>query len=70
MQNKKAQYKMENNELKKVRLENRTCHYFDDIIEDFDFSNTLTDEKSHEYTLTYDISYKTLIGSKPLQKIQ
>ena len=56
MQNKKAQYKMENNELKKVRLENRTCHYFDDIIEDFDLSNTLTDEKSHEYTLTYDIS--------------
>ena len=69
MQNKIAQYKTENNELKKVPLENRTCHYFDDIIEDFDLSNTLTDEKSHEYTLTYDISYKTLIGSKPLQKI-
>ena len=31
--------KMENNELKKARIKNRTCYYFDDIIktEDFDF---------------------------------
>ena len=30
---------MENNELKKARIKNRACHYFDDIIktEDFDF---------------------------------
>ena len=68
MQNKKAQYKMENNELRKVRIKNLTCYYFDDIIKDFDLSNTVTDEKAHEYTLTYDILYKTLIGSKPLQK--
>ena len=54
-------------EFKKVRIENRTCHYFDEIIkfEDFDF-DILTDEKSHENILIYDISYKTLITPKPL----
>ena len=31
MQNKKVQYKMENNEFKKVCIKNRTRHYFDDI---------------------------------------
>ena len=41
----------------------------DDIIklEDFDLENILRDEKSHENILIYDISYKTLIGPKPLQ---
>ena len=34
---------------------------------DFDLDNILIDEKSHENILIYDISYKTLIGSKPLQ---
>ena len=60
---------MENNELKKVRIKNRTFFYFDDIIklEGFDLDNILTDEKSHENILIYDISYKILIGSKPLQ---
>ena len=60
---------MENNELKKVRIKNCTCYYFDDIIklEDFDLDNILIDEKSHENILIYDISYKTLIGSKPLR---
>ena len=59
---------MENNELKKIRIKNRTCYYFDDIIkiEDFDLDNILTDEKSHENILIYDISYKTLVGSKLL----
>ena len=28
--------------------------------------NTLLDEKSYENTLVYEISYKTLIGVKPL----
>ena len=48
MQNKKAQYKTENNELKKIRIKNRTCYYFDDKIklEDFDLVNILIDEKS------------------------
>ena len=60
---------MENNESKKVRIKNRACYYFDDItkLEDFDLHNTLIDEKSHENILIYDISYKTLIGSKPLR---
>ena len=60
---------MENNELKKVCIKNCACYYFDDIIklEDFDLDNILIDEKSHKNILIYDISYKTLIGSKPLR---
>ena len=53
------------------------CHYFDEMIElvDFDLDDILIDEKSHalivkityfENTLTYHISYKTLIDPKPL----
>ena len=44
------------------------CYYFDDIIklESFDPDDTFIDEKSHENILMYDISYKTLIGVKPL----
>ena len=55
--------------LKKVHINNRTCYYFRDIIklEDFDLDNVLIDEKSHENILIYGISYKTLIGSKPLR---
>ena len=57
---------MENNELKKICIRNRTCYYFDDIIklEDFDLNNILIDKKIHENILIYDISYKNLIGSK------
>ena len=68
MQNKKAQYKMENNELKKVRIKNCACYYLNDIIEleDFDLDIS-TDEKSHKNILIYGIWYKTLIGSKLLQ---
>ena len=53
--------------MSKVRIKNRTCYYFDDIIklEDFDIDNILVDEKSHETILIYDISHKTLIGTKP-----
>ena len=59
---------MKNHEFKKVRIKNRTCYYFDDIIklEDFGLNNILIDEKSHKNILIYDISYKTLIGPKPL----
>ena len=41
---------MENIEFKRVRIKNRTCYYFDDIIklEDFDLGNILIDKKSHE----------------------
>ena len=57
---------MENNELKKVCFKNRMCYCFDDRIklEDCNLDHTL-EEKSHENILIYDISYKTLIGSKP-----
>ena len=59
---------MENNEFKKVPVKNRTCSYFNDIIklDEFDFDNIFIGEKSHENTLIYDISYKTLIDPKPL----
>ena len=41
----------------------------DDIIklEDFDTDNLLIDKKSDKNILIYDISYKTLIGAKPLR---
>ena len=60
---------MENNELKKVSIQNRTCYYFDDIInlEDFNLDNILIDETSHKNILIYGISCKALIGSKPLR---
>ena len=50
---------MENNA--KVRIKNRTCYYFDDIIklEDFHLDSILIDEKSHENILIYNISYKS-----------
>ena len=55
---------MENNQLKKVRIKNCGCYYFDDIIklEDFDIDNTLIDKKLHENILVYEISCETLIG--------
>ena len=37
--------KIENSELKTVCNKNRTCYYFDDVIESKDFHNTLLDEK-------------------------
>ena len=41
---------MENNELKKVHIKNRTCYYFDNIteLEGFDFVNILIVDKSQE----------------------
>ena len=61
-------YKLEHNELKKNRIKNRTCYYFDDItkIEDFDIDNIFRDKKSHENNLINDISCKTLMGPEPL----
>ena len=47
---------MENNEVKKVRIKNRMCYYFDDIIKLEEFDNILIEEKSHENILIYDIS--------------
>ena len=60
---------MENNEFKKIRIKNRACYYFDNIIklEDFDIDNILIEEQSHENILIYEISDKTLTGPKPLR---
>ena len=40
------QYKIENSKIKKVRIENCKCYYFEDIIKlgDFDIDNILIDE--------------------------
>ena len=57
---------MESNELKEIEIKNGTCYYADDKIEYFDFDNILIDEILYKNILVYDISYKTLFGSKPL----
>ena len=36
-------------------------------MKDFAFDNIFIDEKSSKNVLVYDISYKTLFGSKPLR---
>ena len=52
--------------LKNIDVKNRTSYYFDDFeFEDLDMSSILTDEKSYENILVYNISYKNLIDSKP-----
>ena len=63
MQNKNLNFKMENNDFKKVLIKNRTCYYFNDTVklEDFDIDNILIDSKSYEKILIYDISLETLI---------
>ena len=55
------QYQMENNEFKKIRINNCKCYCFDDIIklEDFDIDDILIDEKSHENILIYEVWCKT-----------
>ena len=60
---------MKTNESKKVRIKNRACYYFDDIIklEDFDIDQILLDEKSHQNISIYDIKYKILIDPKPFR---
>ena len=58
-----------NDKLNEIDIRNRTCYYFDDIIEiqDFDLDNILIDEKSYENILFYNISYQRLIDTKPLR---
>ena len=53
----------------KIDIKNCTCFYFDDMIkiEHFDFNTILVDEKLYENMLLHNISYKTLIGAKPLR---
>ena len=45
------------------------CYYFDGIIkiEDFDFDDIIMEEKANENVLVFSISYKFLIGAKPLR---
>ena len=50
-----------------IKLE--AWHYFDDMIKFEDFNNILLDEKSYGNIFIYDISYKTLIITKPLRII-
>ena len=49
-------------------IKNHICYCFGNIIkfEDFELDNTLAGKKSHENVLVYNISYKTLIGAKPI----
>ena len=58
-------------ELKEIDIKNRTCYYFDDIINDRDIHvDILLDEKSYEtyeYILVYSIVCKTSTGTKPLR---
>ena len=55
--------------MEKISIEICTCYYFDYMlkIEDFDFDSILLDKKSDENILIYNISYKTLTGTKPLR---
>ena len=57
-----------NDKLKEIDIKNCTCYYFDykTETEDFDLDNILADEKSYGNILVYNISYKSLIDSKPL----
>ena len=59
--------KMEGNKkLKEIDIKNCASYYFDYIIkiEDFNFGNNSMDQKSYENILVYNISDKTLIGTK------
>ena len=58
-----------NNKLKEIDIKNCPCYYFGGIteIEHFDFDKTLLYKKPYKNILVYDISYKTLIGAKPLR---
>ena len=66
--NKRIKNMESNDESKEIVAQNRTCKYFNDIIknEDFDLVNIFFNEKSYEKISIYIISYKTLIGAKPL----
>ena len=46
--------------LKEIDIKNRTCYYFHDIIKDYK-------KKLYENISVYGISYKTLMGPKPLR---
>ena len=57
-----------NDKSNEISIKNRMCYCFDDKIkfEDFELDKTLIDVQTHENVLVYNISYKTLIGAKPI----
>ena len=57
-----------NDKLKEIDTKNHIWNYFKDIIkiEDFILDSILTEQKSYKNILVYNISYKSLIHSKPL----
>ena len=56
-------------ELKEIDIKDRTCYYFDDIMEVSAVysGNTLLDKKTYKDILIYDIPYKTFMGLNPLR---
>ena len=56
-------------ELKEIDIKNRTCYHFDDIITNRDIYSVdiLLHEKIDDNFSVYDISYKSLMGPKPLE---
>ena len=52
--------------LEKVFIKNRIIILMTIKLEDSDIDHILIDEKSHKNVLIYEISFKTLIGPKPL----
>ena len=58
-----------NDKWKEINIKNCMCFYFDDIIrtKDFDLDNILIDEKAYKNILVYNVSYKIVIGAKPLR---
>ena len=54
--------------LKKSYIKNRTCYYFDDIIEveDINADGILLDKKSYKNILVYNILHKRFMDVKPL----
>ena len=53
-------------ELKEIDIKNRTCYYFDDIMEVYS-GDILLDKKTYKDILIYDISQKTFMGLYPLR---
>ena len=55
-----------NNTAKNIHIKNRTCYFFNDIIniKNFNPNNIKTDEKSCKDILIYYIGYVTLKDSK------
>ena len=49
-------------EVKELNIKNRTCHYFDDMIDIRNFHSELLkiDKKSHRYFDIYDVGYNTI----------